>query len=79
MQLHTGKNVDVVSCPADPGCGPMTELGPGFTAMPEIKSISMIEQKFLSWTPSRAAAALWLVVQRGARAAWATTGSEARS
>ena len=79
MQLHTGESFDVVSHPAEPVCKPMAELGPGFVEMPKKQSIPMIEQAILSWTPGRAAAALWLVVQRGVGEAWAATGSEARS
>jgi hypothetical protein len=79
MQLPNGKNFEVVSRPADTGRRQVAEIGPGFTAMPESQSISMIEQTILSWTPSRAAAALWLLVQRGARATRASEGSEARS
>ena len=79
MQLHTGNTFDAVSRPVDSGYTAAAQLGPGFTAMPETQSISMIEQTILPWTPGRAAAALWLIVQRGARAAWASTFSEASS
>ncbi len=79
MQLYTGNTFEAVSRPVDPDCSAVAELGPGFAAMPEVQSISMIEQTIVSWTPGRAAAVLWLLVQRGARAAWASTFSEANS
>lgn len=79
MQLYTGKSFDVILHPAKAGSRHVAELGPGFTAMPEIQSISMIEQTILSWTPGRALGALWLLLQRSARAARAPAGSEARS
>ena len=79
MQLHTGEKFDDVSHPAEPSCKSVAARGPGFTKMPENQSIPMFEQTILSWTPGRLAAALWLLVQRGARAAWATTGSEVHS
>jgi hypothetical protein len=79
MQLHTGKSFDVVLHAAEVGPRLVAELGPGFTAMPEVQSISMIEQTILSWTPGRTLGALWLSIQRGVRAALAPTGSEIRS
>jgi hypothetical protein len=79
MQLYSGKSLDVVLSPAEADGRRVAELGPGFSAMPEILSISMIEQTILSWTPGRALGALWLLAQRGVRAAWAPAGSEARS